>query len=98
MLIILRGSQGEKLPLLSTGGRENELGSAGKRAGEAPWIPLEWVRELLASAHSVGKGQGRCWAVGKDLLLTNSAKNWEKAPERGHELWKNHPSYLRAPS
>lgn len=48
-------------------------------------------------SHSVPKGHGRCWAAGKDLLLTSTAKKWENAPEHGHELGKKHPSYLRAP-
>lgn len=37
MLINPERKPREKLPLLSTGGRENEPGSAGKTAGEAPW-------------------------------------------------------------
>lgn len=44
MLIILRGSQGKNLPLLSTGGREKRAGIRWEnRSGslELPEIPLE---------------------------------------------------------
>lgn len=71
---------------------KNEPGSAGK-TGEAPWIPLGWIRELPASSHPLRKGHGRCWGAGKDLRLTSSAKKmgkcsraWTRALEKAPEL------------
>lgn len=55
-------------------------------------------RELPASSHSVPKGHGRCWAVGKDLLLTSSAKKKREIFFHGHELGKNHLRYPKASS